>query len=121
MEDLIIIGLIVVIVALCVFMTVRRIRNKSCCSGGGSKTLVERKILTDPVIMKKTIFIEGMHCDNCKSAVERALNRMDGVLCKVNLRKKCAVVEMSAEVSDEVLKAAVEELDFAVTGITLNK
>lgn len=117
MDNLIIIGIIVVIIALCVFMTVRRIKNKSCCSGGGSKTLVERKVLTEPVIMEKTIRIEGMHCDNCKAAVERRINRMEGALCKVNPGKNTALVQLSRNVSDEELSRAIEDLDFKVNGI----
>lgn len=118
MDNFIIIAVIVVILAIAVVSAVRRIKSKSCCSGGGSRTLVEKKTLTDAVIIKKTIFIGGMHCDNCKAAVERRINRMDGALCRVNLKKKSALVQLTRDISDEELTRAVEELDFTVTKIT---
>lgn len=117
METYIIIGIIVLILGVSVFSTVKRIRNKSCCSGGGSKTLKEHKKLTDPVIMKKIIRIDGMHCDNCKTAVERRIEKLDGALCAVNLAKKTAVVKLSREISDKELTAIVTSLDFTVLGI----
>lgn len=117
METYIIIGVIVLILAVSVFTTVRRMKNKSCCSGGGSRTLKEHKKLSDPVIMKKIIRIEGMHCDNCKTAVERRIEKFDGALCTVNLAKKTAAVKLSREISDEELTAAVTGLDFTVLGI----
>lgn len=117
METYIIIGIIVLILGVSVFSTVKRIRNKSCCSGGGSKTLKEHKKLTDPVIMKKIIRIDGMHCDNCKTAVERRIEKLDGALCAVNLAKKTAVVKLSREISDKELTDIVTSLDFTVLGI----
>lgn len=120
MENFIIIGIIVIVLTLCVFTTVRRFKSKSCC-GSGSKTLVEHKKLNDPVIMKKEIIIEGMHCENCKAAVERRINRIDGAVCHVNLKKNTAAVEMSREISDEELKETIEELDFTVTEIKTEK
>ena len=117
METYIIITVIVLILGASVFTTVRRLKNKSCCSGSGSKTLKEHKKLNDPVIMKKFIKIEGMHCENCKTAVERHIEKIDGALCNVNLARKTAVVRLSREISDEMLAEAVTALDFTVLGI----
>jgi copper chaperone len=68
--------------------------------------------------MKKQINIEGMSCGHCVSHVEEALKEVAGVSgVYVDLQGKCAVVEMSDSVTDEVLKAAVEEVGYDVTGI----
>ncbi len=117
METYIIIAVIVIILGISIFTTIKRMRNKSCCSGGGSKTLKEHKKLSDPVIMKKIIKIEGMHCDNCKTTVERRIEKLDGALCTVNLSKKTAVVKLSREISDEELIKIITDLDFTVTSI----
>ena len=61
--------------------------------------------------------IEGMHCENCEIRVANALNRLENVACKVNLKKKTAVVSYSAEISDEILKETVERLGYEVTEI----
>jgi copper chaperone len=68
--------------------------------------------------MKKQINIEGMSCGHCVSHVEEALKEVAGVSgVYVDLQGKNAVVEMSDSVTDEVLKAAVEEVGYDVTGI----
>lgn len=62
--------------------------------------------------MKKIITIDGMSCGHCQAAVEKSLNELEGVTAKVNLKKKQAVVVLTAEVSDEALKSAVREAGF---------
>lgn len=68
--------------------------------------------------MKKQINIEGMSCGHCVSHVEEALKEVAGVNgVYVDLQGKNAVVEISDIVTDEQLKAAVEEVGYDVTGI----
>ena len=117
MDNYIIIGIIAVIIVICAVTTIRRVKSKSCCSGSGSRTLVERKNLTEPVIMRKTVRIEGMHCENCSSSVERHINRLDGAVCKVNLKKHIAEIQLSRNISDEEISNIITSLDFTVSGI----
>jgi len=68
--------------------------------------------------MEKIIFIEGMSCQHCVAHVENALNQVAGVRkVQVDLGRKRAVVEVEAGVSDDQLKAAVEEMGYDVTAI----
>lgn len=67
--------------------------------------------------MKKVIKIEGMHCGGCVKRVDAALNAIEGVSATVDLATGSAVVELSKEVSDEVLREAVEDLGFDVVEI----
>lgn len=68
--------------------------------------------------MKKTMIIEGMSCNHCKMRVENTLGALDGVVSAVvNLEEKSAVVELSAEVSDELLKESVEDAGYDVVSI----
>jgi copper ion binding protein len=68
--------------------------------------------------MKKQINIEGMSCGHCVRHVEEALKEVAGVgTVQVNLQGKNAVVEANDSVTDEALKAAVEEAGYDVTGI----
>ncbi|MCQ2500305.1 MAG: heavy metal translocating P-type ATPase [Lachnospiraceae bacterium] len=68
--------------------------------------------------MTKTIKIEGMACGHCTATVKKALEALEGVTAaEVSLNNKQAVVTMTAEVADDVLKKAVEDKDFEVTGI----
>jgi copper chaperone CopZ len=58
-----------------------------------------------------------MHCENCKNRVERAINRIDGAVAKVDLKKKIAVVSYDREIAEEDIRKAVEEQDYKVTSI----
>ena len=68
--------------------------------------------------MAKTMKIEGMMCPHCEAAVKKALEALDGVAsAEVSHEKGTAVVELSADVADEVLKEAVEAKDYKVVDI----
>ncbi len=71
--------------------------------------------------MKKVIEINGMTCGHCQARVEKALNGIDGVEAKVDLKKKQATVQMTKEVSDETFKSVVEEAGYEVVSIAEKK
>lgn len=69
-------------------------------------------------MMEKTIRIEGMMCGHCEMTVKKALEAVDGVQkAEVSHEKGTAVVSLSSDVSDDILKKAVEDKDYTVTGI----
>ena len=68
------------------------------------------------IIGQKRVQIEGMTCEHCKNRVENALNRLEGVSAKVNLKKKTAVVSMEKEVEDMQLQKAVEQAGQSFSG-----
>jgi len=69
-------------------------------------------------LMQKTMKIEGMMCPHCEAAVKKALEAPDGVeAAEVSHEAGTAVVSMSAEVADAVLKEAVEAKEYNVVGI----
>lgn len=116
MENEIIIGILLIILVVAVLRAKKHFKGGGCC-GSGSNTIRTKKTLTAPKLGEKTLVIEGMHCENCEIRVENALNRLDAVACRVNLKKKTAIVEFSAEVSDELLKTTVEKMGYQVTQI----
>ena len=65
-----------------------------------------------------TVSIEGMMCMHCQKHVTEALNAIDGVSAEVSLESKNAVVTTDREVSDEVLRKAVTDAGYEVTGIS---
>lgn len=68
--------------------------------------------------MNKTIKIDGMSCNHCVATVEKALGGVPGVSnIKVDLAANSATVTAGAGVTDDALKAAVEDTGFDVTGI----
>ena len=115
MENVIIVGILLVIAAVAVLRCSKHFRG-GCC-GSGSNTIRSRKTLTGSKLGEKTLVIQDMHCENCEIRVENALNRLENVSAKVSWKKKTAVVSYSAEVSDELLRSTVEKLGYPVTEI----
>ena len=65
--------------------------------------------------MEKKVVIEGMMCQKCRAHVDKALNAIPGVSATVGLDSKTAVV--TGEVTDEAIRAAVEEAGYEVVSI----
>ena len=69
-------------------------------------------------VMVKKVNVEGMMCQHCVKHVHDALVKVSGVKsADVSLENKCAEVEYEGSVSDDALKAAVQEAGYEVTGI----
>lgn len=70
--------------------------------------------------MKKTMKIEGMMCGHCEARVKKTLEAIAGVKeAVVSHETGTAVLTLSEDVSDGVLKKAVEEQDYKVLDITV--
>ncbi len=68
--------------------------------------------------MNKKIMIEGMSCQHCVNHVREALSELDGIKeVQVDLAKNQALVEAEASVTDEAIKAAIEEVGYKATGV----
>ena len=69
------------------------------------------------IIAVMLIIVEGMTCENCRARVENAINHYNGVVCKVDLKKKTATVSFSQPIEDLLLKQTVEKLGYTITDI----
>lgn len=70
--------------------------------------------------MVKVMAINGMMCMHCQQNVEKTLMGIENVVdAVVNLEEKTATVTMEQEVSDEILKTAVENAGYEVVGIAV--
>ena len=68
--------------------------------------------------MTKTMKIEGMMCGHCEARVKKTLEALAGVdSAEVSREAGTAVVTLNEEVSDDVLKKAVEDQDYKVLEI----
>ena len=77
----------------------------------------ESSIKEDPA-MKKTLKVEGMMCGHCEARVKKALEALPEVTeAVVSHETGTAIVTLNADVADDVLKKAVEDQDYPVTGI----
>ncbi|MEZ0536663.1 heavy-metal-associated domain-containing protein [Caldicellulosiruptoraceae bacterium PP1] len=68
--------------------------------------------------MKKKISIEGMTCQHCVRRVENALKELDGVKSvKVDLAGKSAEVELTQDIDNQKIIAAIDDVGYEVTKI----
>ena len=75
-------------------------------------------ILKEDTKMIKTLKVEGMSCPMCEKHVRKALEALDGVeSAVVSHVSGTAVVNLTTDVADELLKKTVEEEEYTVTGI----
>jgi len=78
----------------------------------------ENPIPSQEETMKKILTIDGMMCDHCKMAVEKALSRIPGVVSAVvDLGAKTAVVELSADVPDAEFIRVISESGYTILSI----
>ena len=68
-------------------------------------------------MLEKTMVIKGMSCGHCSARVEKVLNAIDGVEATVDLESNSATVKLSADVSNEVLKKAVDDIGYTVVEV----
>ena len=76
------------------------------------------KVSREEKTMIKTIGVKGMMCPHCEKHTKEALEKIDGVVCATADHKACqVVVEMSRDVSEEELKAAVTGAGYEYLGV----
>ncbi|MGN0160963.1 MAG: heavy metal translocating P-type ATPase [Lachnospiraceae bacterium] len=84
----------------------------------GKDKVISRKKKVEVKSMEKILSIEGMMCGHCEARVKKTLEGIQGVEeAVVSHEKGTAVVRLKEEVADVVLKKAVEDQDYKVTGI----
>lgn len=98
------------------FVCMNALRLNTFSMHDASKDIKRKK--KEKKTMEKTLEITGMMCGHCEMAVKKALEAVDGVeSADVSHEKGTAVVTLSKEVSNEVLKKTVEDKDYTVTSI----
>ncbi len=106
--------ILLAIFILAIMRAKKHFKGGGCC-GSGSNTIRSHKALTEPKIGEYVFTIQGMHCENCQARVENAVNRLEGVVCTVNLKKHTATISYSQNVAKEALIATIENLGYQVT------
>lgn len=121
--DTLITILIVAVIAVLVIAglkeTIKHAKGEGACCGGGNTASDEEPtvILSGKIVTRMNVYIDGMHCVNCKNSVTRSLQKLDQVSAKVDLKKNMAYVESTRNVGDDEITFAIERLDFNVTRI----
>ena len=72
----------------------------------------------EEIKMKKTLIIEGMMCGHCEAHVKKALLGLDGVTdAEVSHQKGEAVITLSKDIPDALLKKAIEDEGYSLKDI----
>ena len=89
--------------------------NKNCQA---AEAVSDTNKKEDENNMEKVMEIKGMMCGHCEARVKKCLEAIEGVdEAVVSHEKGTAIVKLSAQVDDKVLKKAVEDQDYTVVGI----
>ena len=108
-QTLLIVVILIIVLIPAITSTWKHMKGEGDCCGGPKEKPVKKKI-DGPKLRE-------MHCQNCKSRIEKHLDELDGVVAKVNLNKKTAVVSIYKEMDDSVIRDMIEGLDFTVVSM----
>lgn len=115
MENMIIIGILLVIAIAAIGTLVKRSGHKGCC-GSSSEYKPRRKKLKN-ITATKVFVVEGMHCEKCANRVTEIVNDFPGVAGVVNLKKGIVTVSYQQQVQDERIKERIEQVGYTVKEI----
>ncbi len=74
--------------------------------------------ITEENVMKKTLKVEGMMCAHCEGRVKSALEEISGVAnANASHESGTVIVELSGDVSDDMLKEKVEAQGYKVLSV----
>jgi copper ion binding protein len=79
-----------------------------------TKQTEQSEQITEQPYTKTELTVEGMSCNNCVNAVEKALSNLDGVIeVSVDLETSKAVIIHNADVSVEDIKECVMNVGYS--------
>lgn len=116
MENTIILVILLAVIVFALLRIKKHFKGGGCC-GSSSTSVRSRKKLTEPKLGQFILTVEGMHCENCRNRVEHMVNRLDGVVCRVDLKRKTATISYSTPVSIETARKIVEDAGYSVSAV----
>ncbi len=83
------------------------------------KQALKEENIEGEINMKETVKIEGMMCSHCEASVKKALEGIDGVeSAEVSHESGTAVLTLTHEVDDSIIKKTIEDKDYTFVSIT---
>lgn len=115
MENVIIMGILLMILLGAIVTLVRRAGRKGCCGSSGDYKPRKKKL--QAVIAVKVFALDGMHCEKCANRVTEAVNDIPGVAGVVDLKKGIVTVSYEQKVPDAQIKEHIERVGYTVKEI----
>lgn len=76
------------------------------------------KVLNGPVMKRRTVRIEGMHCQKCADRVKAAINAVDGAAAEfVDPKAGIADVKFDRNTDDFLVRKAIEAAGYRVVSM----
>lgn len=113
MENYLIIAIIAVAAGFGIYFTVKHFQGQGGCCGGGDYKPKKKRLKN--ILYKKTFKVDGMHCAHCQNRVEEAINDIQGVAGKVNLKKSTLTVCYEQDVADGLILSKIERIGYKIT------
>ena len=115
MEDVIILGILLMILLGAIVTLAKRSERKGCCSSGSDYKPRKKKLKN--VIDTKVFVVGGMHCEKCANRVTEVVNDIPGVAGVVDLKKGIATVSYEKDIPDGQIRASIERVGYTVKEI----
>ena len=72
--------------------------------------------------MKLNFKIEGLDCDNCAAALERELNKVDGVeKATISFMSEKMIIELNEENKDKIMKEVKKVIEDEEPDVTIEE
>ena len=119
MVDVIIVLIVAVLIIFAARGSVRHFKGEGPCCGGGSSAKAGEKPLSGPVMKRRTLKIDGMHCQNCAERVKAAVNSVDGAAAEfVDYKSGVADVKFDRDTDDFLVRKAIENAGYRVVSMS---
>jgi len=112
METALILLLLLAILTVAVFFTLRHLRRGRGCCGGGSYRVKQKKLALAKY--EKQFSVGGMHCEKCKARVEEIINDIKGVSGRVSLKTGILTVSYAEDVADDLICARITRAGYSI-------
>ena len=112
MDNIVIIGILLVVAFFAIRTIVKRKGRKGCCGSGSDYKPRKKKL--KKVIATKVFVVDGMHCEKCANRVTEVVNDIPGVAGVVDLKKGIVTVSYEQEVPDELIKQRIARVGYTV-------
>ena len=120
MGTIIIIFVLIAIVVVAIFSIRKRIKYGSACCGtrdASPKKIRVRDKKKSHYTYTYTLSVDGMHCSNCATRVENALNAKEGIWASVKLETKSVLVRSKNPMERDELFRAISEAGYTLIKI----
>ena len=120
MGTIIIIFVLIAIVVVAIFSIRKRIKYGSACCGtrdASPKKIRVRDKNKSHYPYTYTLSVDGMHCSNCATRVENALNAKEGIWASVKLETKSVLVRSKNPMERDELFRAISAAGYTLIKI----